>query len=79
MLQASVVPYSSTVGSSLLITLNDKPVCQLALLMVGGDSPEEHRARSEALAHALSHAINNGVYNAKPPAKPTDGSKPNKS
>jgi hypothetical protein len=78
MLQAKVVPYSSVVGSSLIITQDGKTACLLSLLSVGGDTRDEHRAKSEALAHALCHAINNGVYNANQSrAKPTDGSLPN--
>lgn len=57
-MKARVVPYSSVVGSSVILyeRENSPPVAQLALLNVGGEG-ERHRELSEALAREIAAAI----------------------
>lgn len=58
-MKAQIVPYSSTVGSSILVTNDaDEPWCQLALLNISADTQEIHRKRSEYLARKLTDIIN---------------------
>jgi hypothetical protein len=62
--KAKVVPFSSVVGSS--VTLHDpeteRVIGQLAILNVGGDTPEDWKQRSIAVAEDTAKRINAHDY-----------------
>lgn len=57
---AKVVPYSSIVGSSVMLLAgkNGPVVGQLSLLAIEAATAERHRAESEKIAQLVADAIN---------------------
>lgn len=57
--RATAVPYSSIVGGSVLMHLPSGEVeCQLALLGVGANAGQDHRAMTERLSKEVATALN---------------------